>query len=56
MYSDTSTFYNKYNIDLAKINSYNKNKRVIKLFLITDSKEISLCQNIYSGNINDYKI
>ena len=56
IYSDTSTFYNKYNIDLAKINSYNKNKRVIKLSIITDSKGISLCQNLYSGNMNNYKI
>ena len=42
IYTDTSTFYNKYNIDNVERNKYFKNKKVMKLSLITNEKGIPL--------------
>ena len=49
IYTDTSTFYNKYNIDNVERNKYFKNKKVMKLSLITNQKGIPL--NIYLEKI-----
>lgn len=54
--SDTSTIYNKYNIDIAKRNAYFKNKRVIKISANTLKSGIPLNIQIYSGNKNDINI
>ena len=54
--SDTSTIYNKYNIDTVKRNAYYKNKKVIKISVITDKYGIPIHIEIYSGNENDINI
>ena len=56
IYTDTSTFYNKYNIDKVERNKYFKNKKVMKLSLITNEKGIPLNINLYKGNLNDINI
>lgn len=56
VYTDTSTFYNKYNQDKVERNKYFKNKKVMKLSLITDQNGIPLNVDLYKGNINDIKI
>ena len=54
--TNTSTFYNKYNIDNVERNKYFKNKKVMKLSLITNQKGISLNINLFKGNLNDINI
>jgi len=56
IYTDTLTFYNKYNIDMVKRNKYFKNKKVMKLSLITNESGIPLNIDLYSGNMNDSNI
>jgi transposase len=56
MSTDTSTIYNKYNTDLVKRNKINKNKKVIKISIITDFYGIPLNIQIYSGNVHDSNI
>ncbi len=56
VYSDTTTVYNKLNSDKVKRNTYNKNKKVIKISLITDSIGIPIDTIIESGNTYDSKI
>ena len=56
IYTDTSTFYNKYNIDNVERNKYFKNKKVMKLSLITNEKGIPLNIDLYKGNLNDSNI
>jgi len=56
IYTDTSTFYNKYNIDDVERNKYFKNKKVMKLSLITNQKGIPLNINLFKGNLNDINI
>lgn len=53
VYTDTTTIYNKLNKDKAKRNAYFKNKKIIKVSLITDSNGITLNSLIESGNYND---
>ncbi len=53
VYTDTTVVYNKLNKDKAKRNAYFKNKKVIKLSLLTDSKGITLNSLIESGNEHD---
>jgi len=56
IYTDTSTFYNKYNIDKVERNKYFKNKKVMKLSLITEQNGIPLNVDLYKGNHNDAHI
>lgn len=56
IYTDTSTFYNKYNIDKVERNKYFKNKKVMKLSLITNEKGIPLNIDLFKGNLNDINI
>lgn len=56
IYTDTSTFYNKYNIDKVERNKYFKNKKVMKLSLITTDEGIPLNIDLYKGNLNDVNI
>lgn len=56
IYTDTSTFYNKYNIDNVERNKYFKNKKVMKLSLITNEKGIPLNIDLFKGNLNDINI
>lgn len=56
VYTDTSTFYNKYNIDKVERNKYFKNKKVLKLSLITNECGIPLNVDLYKGNLNDSNI
>ena len=56
IYTDTSTFYNKYNTDKVKRNKYFKNKKVLKLSLMTNELGIPLNIDLYSGNMNDSNI
>jgi len=53
VYTDTTTVYNKLNKDKAKRNAYFKNKKIIKISLITESNGITLNCLIESGNYND---
>ena len=53
IYSDTTTIYNKLNSDTAKINKYFKNKKVIKISLITDTNGITIDADLQSGNKHD---
>jgi len=55
-YTDTSTFYNKYNIDNVERNKYFKNKKVMKLSFITNKKGIPLNIDLFKGNLNDMNI
>ena len=54
--TDTTTIYNKYNSDTAKINKYYKNKNVIKISVICDAIGVPISVEIYSGNKNDANI
>ena len=56
IYTDTSTFYNKYNIDKVERNKYFKNKKVMKLSLITNEKGIPLNIDLFKSNLNDINI
>ena len=56
VYTDTSTFYNKYNIDNVERNKYFKNKKVMKLSLITNDKGIPLNIDLFKNNLNDINI
>lgn len=56
IYTDTYTFYNKYNIDKVERNKYFKNKKVMKLSLITNEKGIPLNIDLFKGNLNDINI
>jgi len=56
VYTDTTTIYNKLNKDKAKRNAYFKNKKIIKLSLLTDSNGITLNLFIESGNYHDSTI
>lgn len=56
VYTDTTTIYNKLNKDKAKRNAYFKNKKIIKISLITDSNGITLNCLIESGNFHDSTI
>lgn len=56
VYADTSTFYNKCNEDKVERNKYFKNKKVMKLTLITDQNGIPLNVDLYKGNLNDINI
>ena len=56
IYTDTTTFYNKYNIDKVDRNKYFKNKKVMKLSLITEQNGIPLNVDLYKGNYNDANI
>jgi len=56
IYTDTFTFYNKYNIDNVERNKYFKNKKVMKLSLITNEKGIPLNIDLFKGNLNDMNI
>jgi len=56
VYTDTTTVYNKLNKDKAKRNAYFKNKKIIKISLITESSGITLNCLIESGNYNDSTI
>jgi len=56
IYTDTFTFYNKYNIDNVERNKYFKNKKVINLSLITNEKGILLNIDLFGGNLNDMNI
>jgi hypothetical protein len=55
-YTDTSTFYNKCNINKVERNIYFKNKKVMKLSLITEHNGILLNVDLYKGNLNDVNI
>jgi len=52
----TDTFYNKYNIDNVERNKYFKNKKVMKLSLITNQKGFPLNIDLFKGNLNDINI
>jgi hypothetical protein len=56
VYTDTTTVYNKLNKDKAKRNAYFKNKKIIKISLITESNGITLNCLIESGIYNDSTI
>jgi len=56
IYTDTSTFYNKYNKDNVERNKYFKNKKVMKLSLITNQKGIPLNIDLFKGNLNHINI
>ena len=56
VYTDTTTVYNKLNKDKANRNAYFKNKKIIKISLITDSNGITLNCLIESGNYHDSTI
>ena len=56
VYTDTTTVYNKLNKDKAKRNKYFKNKKVIKISLITDSNGIVINSLIECGNYHNSMI
>jgi hypothetical protein len=56
VYTDTTTVYNKLNKDKAKRNAYFKNKKIIKISLITESNGITLNCLIEGGNYHDSTI
>jgi transposase len=53
IFTDTSVIPNKYGLDKAKLNKFYKNKKVMKLSLITLKNGIPINVKLYDGNRND---
>ena len=56
IYTDTTTVLNKYNTDCVQRNKYFKNKKVMKISIISDSFGIPLNMSFNKGNLHNSNI